>query len=115
MRIRLLTCLCCVVASGCGAILSGDCTDELGINLSPGEKTVSVGQSFTPSLELTTCGGRKRWHPTVVWLTADTTVVRVDSISGRITGRAQGSAHITAVEHASNADFTYGPLLVHVQ
>lgn len=115
MRLRLLACLCGLAVSGCAAIFSGDCTDELGINLSPSEKTVSIGQSFTPSLELTTCGGRKRWHPNVVWLTADTGVVRVDSISGRITGRAQGSALVTAVEHASNADFTYGPVLVHVQ
>jgi uncharacterized protein YjdB len=112
MRLPLLVCFCGLAASGCGAILAGDCTDELGVNLSPSEKTVSVGQSFTPSLELTTCGGRKRWHPTVVWLTPDTTVVCVDSIGGRITGRAPGSAHVTAVEHASNGDFAYGPLLV---
>lgn len=115
MRLPLLACLWGLAVSGCGAIFSGDCTDELGINLSPSEKTVSIGQSFSPSLELTTCGGRKRWHPTVVWLTADTAVVRVDSISGRITGRAQGSALVTAVEHASNADFTYGLALVHVR
>jgi len=115
MRLQLLVYLCGVAVSGCGAIFSGDCTDELGINLSPSEMTVSVGQSFTPSLELTTCGGRKRWHPNVVWLTPDTAVVRVDSIAGRITGRAPGSAHVNAVEHASNGDFTYGLLLVHVQ
>lgn len=94
---------------------SADCTDELGINLSPREKTIAAGQTFTPSLELTSCGGRKRWRPTVVWLTPDSVVVRVDSITGRITGRAQGSAQVTAVEHASNADFRYGPVLVHVQ
>jgi len=63
MRLQLLVYLCGVALSGCGAILSGDCTDEFGINLSPSEKTVSVGQSFSPSLELTTCGGRKRWYP----------------------------------------------------
>jgi hypothetical protein len=115
MRLSLLTCLCGLAVSGCGALLSGDCTDELGINLSPTENTVSVGQSFTPSIELTTCGGRKRWHPAVVWLTPDTAIVRVDSIAGRITGRSPGAAHVTAVEHASNGDFTYGPLLVHVR
>jgi uncharacterized protein YjdB len=96
-------------------MFTGDCTDELGVNLTPTETTMNVGQSVTASLELTSCGGRKRWRPTVVWLTQDTAIVRVDSIGGRITGRATGSARVTAVEHASNADFHYGPVLVQVK
>ena len=106
-----------VVATGCsgGPFSPGMCTLELGMHLTPAEATIAVGQSVTPKLELTSCGGRKRWTPTVVWLTTDTAVVSVDSITGQTTGRASGSAHVTPVEHASNGDHSYIPLLVHVQ
>lgn len=105
-----------VVAACSGSPVGvGWCTDELGMHLTPSEATITAGQSITPTLELTSCGGRKRWTPTVVWLTADTAIVSVDSISGRITGRAPGSAHVTPVEHASNGDQRYASVLVHVQ
>ena len=32
--------------------------------------------------------------PTTGWYTPDTLIVRVDSLTGRVTGRAVGSAHI---------------------
>ena len=91
------------------------CTLELGMQVTPAEATIAVGQSVTPKLELTSCGGRKQWTPTVVWLTADTAVASVDSASGRTTGRASGTAQVTPIEHASNGDHRYLPMIVHVQ
>lgn len=91
------------------------CTLELGMQLTPSAATIAVGESITPKLELTSCSGRKRWTPTVVWRTTDTAVVTVDSISGRTIGRASGMAQVTPVEHASNGDHTYVSMVVQVQ
>jgi hypothetical protein len=74
------------------------CTDELGLEFSPRNPTVAVGQSFKASLELSSCGGRERWRPAVVWRTDDTLLVIVESGTGRVTGRAVGDALVLAVE-----------------
>jgi hypothetical protein len=88
---------CTVSLAGCSELPLA-CTDELGIRFSPQSPTLAVGESVLASLELSTCGGRTRWKPTVVWRTDDTTVVAVDSTTGRITGRSVGDAIVMAVE-----------------
>jgi hypothetical protein len=77
------------------------CTDELGMSFSPPSPTLAVGQSVNASLELSSCGGRERWHPSVTWRTDDSLVVAVGSSSGRVTGRAAGDALVLAVERDS--------------
>lgn len=105
LRVRVADFLC---AAGLLALLGsvachalfglGECTDELGMHPDPAERTIRPGESFVARLELSTCGGSKRWRPTVIWRAADTTVVIVDSLSGRVTGRAAGQTYLVPVE-----------------
>ena len=63
---------------------------------------MAIGQSITASLELTSCGGRKRWRPEVTWRTEDTELVSVEA-GGRITALAVGDAIVFAVEAAGTS------------
>jgi hypothetical protein len=58
----------------------------------PAERVLGVGETFTATAEAYGCLGSKRLTETWVWRTADTAVVAVDSLAGRITGRAPGVA-----------------------
>ena len=70
------------------------CTMELRINLTPTERTLIIGESFTPSIKLSTCGGRLQVEDTFRWRANDTTVVRVDSVSGMTTGKRAGTTFV---------------------
>jgi hypothetical protein len=72
------------------------CTDELGMEVRPREASLALGETFTPILRLTTCGGRKRILTPVVWESSDTAVVRVEPSDGRTTARATGTADVFA-------------------
>jgi hypothetical protein len=73
------------------------CTLELGVRLTPGSRSIAVGESFTPSVEITTCGGQLRLTDEITWATTDTSVVAVDAGTGRTTGRALGRAEVRPV------------------
>lgn len=72
------------------------------IRLSPIDTTIVVGATFVIHYqEGGTCSDES--HATyrdvpLVWRTNDTAVVRLDSSSGRVTGRAVGDAHLSAVD-----------------
>ena len=66
------------------------CTLELGWSITPTQQTLHVGDSFTPSVTFTTCGGQLHPTDTLRWSAADTAIVQVDSITGRTTGRTPG-------------------------
>ena len=66
------------------------CTLELGWSLTPRQQTIHVGESFTPAVTFTTCGGQLHPVDTVRWSASDTTIVQVDSMTGRTTGRSPG-------------------------
>jgi Big-like domain-containing protein len=70
------------------------CTLELGWSLTPTQQTLHVGDSFTPSVTFMTCGGRLHPVDTLRWSASDTAIVRVDSITGRTTGRSPGQATV---------------------
>jgi hypothetical protein len=91
------------------------CTDELGLRFSPPNPTIAVGQSFNASLELSTCGGRERWRPAVVWRTDDTLLVVVESNTGRVTARAVGDALVFAVERDAGGNEHAYPYRVQVR
>ena len=69
------------------------CTNELGVVLSPAERTVAVGEGFTAAVALSTCGGLPL-ADTFNWWARDLAVVRVDPATGRITGVAQGATWV---------------------
>jgi hypothetical protein len=66
----------------------------------PGDTTIHVGQSFTLVLQsivfpsIAPCDGAVTIVPTR-WATADTNVISLDTLTGRVTGRSIGDAHIS--------------------
>ncbi len=86
------------------------CTMELGIRYVPGDTTIAVGQSFTASVALSSCGGREHPSDVFTWRAQDTTVVTVDSKTGRVTGRAPGETWVEAT--GQTYGFVGGPHVV---
>ena len=86
-------------AAGCEQIrLPGEaCTLELRVDLRPPEQTIAVGQAFTATVELSSCGGRERLTDRFTWQARDPAVVDVDAATGRITGRAPGETLVEVV------------------
>src|ERR1035437_905276 len=70
------------------------CTAELPPVLTPQTQTLAVGESFTPSVTLLTCGGHITRTDTYHWTASDSTIVRVDSLSGTTTGLRPGQAGV---------------------
>jgi hypothetical protein len=67
------------------------CTLELQVKFTPTAPIVlAVGASFTPTIELWTCSGQLQLSDTIRWAAGDSTVIRVDSLSGRTTGIRAG-------------------------
>lgn len=87
----------CSLVAPCG-------TDDLSFRVVPTSQAVTIGESFTPSAEFRGCRGRKLLDDTITWSATDTTVVRIDSVSGRVTGRAAGVTEV----HPRGAK--YGPM-----
>lgn len=98
--------LCAVVLP----VLTAACGDRItcaGVGLarlSPVDTTIGVGATFAVHYqEGGTCSDEshaKYYDVPIVWHTADTAIVRLDSLSGRVTGRAIGDAHLSAVDRA---------------
>jgi hypothetical protein len=84
--------------------VSVSCTEELTVIHTPPADTIAVGASFTPTVILKGCGGQLTYSDTITWTASDTTIIRVDSASGRTTGLKPGSA--TAFSHGAK----YGSL-----
>ena len=66
------------------------CDADLALFFSPKDTTIGIGQSFRPSVRLATCRDTKVVTDTLRYSVEDTTIVRVDSLSGTMTGRAVG-------------------------
>jgi hypothetical protein len=73
-----------------------DCTAELVPIFTPPAQTLAVGESFTPSLKASTCGGYVIITDTFHWSAGDSTIVRVDSLSGVTTGIRPGQTYLRA-------------------
>lgn len=93
--LRLTGLLGLLAASACSRI-TGACTDDLSWRLTPRERTLRVGESFTPELALFGCRGSKRLSDVVTWGTEDEGVVAVDAATGRVAALAAGQATVTA-------------------
>lgn len=73
------------------------CTLELRQQFDPPARTLSVGESFRPSVSYSTCGGRVAVTDSVTWSPLDTAVTSVDSTGLIVTGRSPGSTIVRAV------------------
>ena len=80
------------MAAACDLVSPGEaCTRELRVDLPPVEQTVPVGQTFTATVQLSSCGGRERLTDSFTWQAQEPTIVEVDATTGRITGKAAGA------------------------
>jgi hypothetical protein len=80
-------------AAGCGLIPTG-CDADLQMRVSPTERTLAVGESFTARLQFLGCGGTRPVSDVITWSATDTAVVRVDSTSGLVIGRRAGQTRV---------------------
>ena len=79
--------------TGCDAVLFR--------SFSPMDTTIRVGQSFRPTVHLSTCGGTETINEPLRYSVDDTSVVHVDSLTGTMMGRRVVHANAT-VAAASN-------------
>jgi uncharacterized protein YjdB len=107
----LIAALAVLSLGGC-RLLPTACTLELRTEVSPAERTIRVGESFTAQAFTVTCGGRDRERADVTWNTTDAAVVDVEAATGRITGKAPGTATVAAQEPSSA--LPYGSVTMHV-
>jgi hypothetical protein len=91
-----LTCLLGLLATNACTPVTGACTDDLSWRLTPRERTLRVGESFTPELALFGCRGSRRLSDVVTWATENGDVVAVDAATGRVAALAAGQATVTA-------------------
>lgn len=70
------------------------CTTEIGIVVDPTSVTLEVGQGFTPSMRLTTCGGRLPVPATFSWSASDGTVLAVNPVTGETMALRSGTAQV---------------------
>jgi hypothetical protein len=81
---------CCALGTACG------CDADLRIRFDASERTLSVGESFTPGVRLLACGGTEPLRDVVTWAAQDTTIARVEPASGRTTALRAGSTLVLA-------------------
>jgi len=72
------------------------CTLELGARFTPADTAIQVGQSFQPSVQLSSCGGKQQLNDVISWHAEDPAVASVDGRSGRVAGQAVGTTRILA-------------------
>jgi len=113
MKVSSLWPVVAILASS-GAQACGDCAGVGLSRLSPTEQTISVGASFIATYEE---GGscNNVFAPVVnrvTWASAETAIVTVDSLTGRVTGKRVGDALVVP-----SLGVTTGPqsILVHVR
>ncbi|HEY5218894.1 MAG TPA: hypothetical protein VIJ16_03745 [Gemmatimonadaceae bacterium] len=95
MRFAMLVVVAACVA-GCSHHLTEVCPSDLIVVTVPTDTTISVGQSFIPSITLLGCHGTQVLHDVITLLPADTSVVAVDSATLRITAKKIGQTKVFA-------------------
>ncbi len=74
----------------------GVCTDELRVHFTPADTSIVVGQGFTASVELATCGGAVGLSDVFMWQSENAAVATVDAQSGQVVARSPGETRIAA-------------------
>ena len=102
MKILILLALAAASAIACGDKIT--CAGVGLVRVSPRDTTIALGASFIARYqEGGTCSDESHgtYHDvSVVWRTADTAVVRLDSLTGRVTGRTVGDAALSIADRA---------------
>lgn len=82
------------VITSCGLLDGGDCTSELGTQVTPASATIAVGEAFTASVALSSCGGRQQLADAITWAVADTAIASVAPATGRVVGLRVGTTTV---------------------
>jgi uncharacterized protein YjdB len=77
-----------------GIQVSTVCTAEIGIVVEPASVTLDVGQGFTPSMRLTTCGGRLPVAATFSFSVSDGAILSVNPVTGEVLALRSGTAQV---------------------
>jgi hypothetical protein len=91
-----------LLLSSAGCVIVGDpaCTgSSASVVVAPGVVVVSVGESFTPTGNDSWCDNGHREHGSPSWSLSqagDSSIVRLDAATGRITGLRRGVATVLA-------------------
>jgi hypothetical protein len=78
------------------ASVFGGCSDDLLTRVDPRSRTLRVGESYAAAASAWGCRGTKRRSDEWRYFAVDTTVARVDSLTGRVTARAVGTTDVGA-------------------
>jgi uncharacterized protein YjdB len=88
------------------------CTDELRVQFTPSDTSITAGQSFTAAVTVSSCGGALRLVDSFSWRSDEPAIATVDSVSGRVVGQSSGATRI----HANGKSYgAVGSLAVSVQ
>ena len=91
------------LALGCSAT-EPVCPADLERRVTPATASLAVGERRTVQGQFLGCGGTERLTDVIRWSVADSTVARVDAVTGEVTARAVGT---TVVQGTGQQ---YGPL-----
>src|SRR5688572_4225135 len=95
LRVALFSGLVLLGACDPASLLRG-CSDDLVMRVDPRSRTLSVGESYTAAASAWGCGGTRRLSDEWRYFAVDTTVARVDSVTGRVTARGVGTTDVGA-------------------
>lgn len=88
------------------------CTLELTATLNPTSMSLAVGERFTPSMTLSSCGGRIPVNATITWFASDTTIVSVNPTTGETTALKIGSTYVQGYSNSHGAVLGLIPVTV---
>ena len=85
------------LAASCSGEPLTVCTSELRIAYSPFDTAITIGGQFTQRVSLSSCGGREHLTDVISWSSADSTIARINSVTGLVTGVEPGSTLLSPV------------------
>ncbi len=97
---------------GCDADTPTFCPGDLRWEVSPTSASLSVGDTVTATAEALGCGGTQRLEEDMRWTSRDSTIARVDSITGTIRAQSVGQTEIIGEDRGR---YRIGPVLIPVQ
>lgn len=78
------------------AALFSNCSDDLLTTVTPRTRTLRVGESYTVTASAQGCRGRTQLSDQWRYFAADSTIVHVDSLTGRVSARTAGATDVGA-------------------
>jgi hypothetical protein len=88
---------CVALLAACDpASIFGGCTDDLFTRVDPRSRTLRVGESYVAAASAWGCRGTKRLSDDWRYFVVDTTIARVDSLTGRVTAESVGATDVGA-------------------